>query len=195
MSISKFAASVLSGTQETTVALAALNFDFALFKTEAPKEYKALGSALTPYRREVAEDGDIHATARKLRAMFEQILPPTPSLYTAYGMRASEIASRYAFMKPLLLFSTLEPQARCRLSLFRTRTWRLDGHTTMEVLTHNGKQFIKGFKNCKHEWRVCCPSRRGWRKHLGRSNVRSKRILNFLTHLGFIVPSSSSSSW
>lgn len=116
MSISKFAASVLSGTQETTVALAALNFDFALFKTEAPKEYKALGSALTPYRREVAEDGDIHATARKLRAMFEQILPPTPSLYTAYGMRASEIASRYAFMKTLL--STLEPQARCRLSLF-----------------------------------------------------------------------------
>ncbi|KAG7006607.1 protein transport protein sec72 [Physcia stellaris] len=93
MSIGKFAASVLSGTQETTVALAALNFDFALFKTEAPKEYKALGSALTPYRREVAEDGDIHATARKLRAMFEQILPPTPSLYTAYGMRASEIAS------------------------------------------------------------------------------------------------------
>lgn len=93
MSLGKFTASVLSGTQETTVALAALNFDFALFKTEAPKEYKALGSALSPYRREVAEDGDIHTTARKLRAIFEQILPPTPSLYSAYGIRASEIAS------------------------------------------------------------------------------------------------------
>ena len=116
MSISKFAASVLSGTQETTVALAALNFDFALFKTEAPKEYKALGSALTPYRREVAEDGDIHATARKLRAMFEQILPPTPSLYTAYGMRASEIASRYAFTGHSI--SPLNPTAHRGLSLF-----------------------------------------------------------------------------
>ena len=93
MSLGKFTASVLSGTQETTVALAALNFDFALFKTEAPQEYKALGSALSPYRREVAEDGDIHTTARKLRALFEQILPPTPSLYRAYGIRASEIAN------------------------------------------------------------------------------------------------------
>lgn len=93
MSLGKFTASVLSGTQETTVALAALNFDFALFKTEAPQEYKALGSALSPHRREVAEDGDIHTTARKLRAMFEHILPSTPSLYNAYGIRASEIAS------------------------------------------------------------------------------------------------------
>lgn len=132
MSISRFAASVLSGTQETTVALAALNFDFALFKTEAPKEYKALGSALTPYRREVAEDGDIHATARKLRAMFEQILPPTPSLYTAYGMRASEIASRCVFteLSPL----PLGPQARRRFNLLgehclRTRPPRDNGGT------------------------------------------------------------------
>ncbi|KAL8718927.1 MAG: hypothetical protein Q9181_008130, partial [Wetmoreana brouardii] len=93
MSLGKLTASVVSGTQETTVALAALNFDFALFKTEAPQEYQALGSALSPHRREIAEDGDIHATARKLRAMFEQILPATPSLYSAYGTRASEIAS------------------------------------------------------------------------------------------------------
>lgn len=48
---------------------------------------------MSPYRREVAEDGDIHTTARKLRALFEQVLPPTPSLYSAYGIRASEIAS------------------------------------------------------------------------------------------------------
>lgn len=93
MSFGKLTASLVSGTQETTVALAALNFDFALFKTEAPQEYKALGSALSPHRREIAEDGDIHATARKLRAMFEQLLPATPSLYKAYGIRASEIAS------------------------------------------------------------------------------------------------------
>ena len=48
---------------------------------------------MSPYRREVAEDGDIHTTARKLRAIFEQILPPAPSLYSAYGIRASEIAN------------------------------------------------------------------------------------------------------
>ncbi|KAG8530308.1 uncharacterized protein KY384_004810 [Bacidia gigantensis] len=93
MSLGKFTPSVVSATQETTVALAALNFDFSLFKTEAPKEYKALGHALSPYRREVAEDGDIHTTARKLRALFEHILPQTPRLYTAYGVRASEIAN------------------------------------------------------------------------------------------------------
>ena len=93
MSLGKVTASALSGTQETTIALAALNFDFALFKTEAPQEYKKLGNALSPHRREVAEDGDIHSTARKLRALFDQILPQTPSLYHAYGIRASEIAS------------------------------------------------------------------------------------------------------
>lgn len=93
MSLGKLNAFILSGTQETTVALAALNFDFALFKTEAPQEYKALGSALSPQRREVAEDGDIHTTARKLRALFELILPATPNLYKAYSTRALEIAS------------------------------------------------------------------------------------------------------
>lgn len=80
MSLGRVTASVWSGTQETTVALAALNFDFSVWKTEA---------------REIAEDGDIHATARKLRAMFEQILPSTPSLYQAYGERASEIANGF----------------------------------------------------------------------------------------------------
>lgn len=92
MSLGKFTASIASGTQETTVALAALNFDFSVFKTEAPAEYKPLGTALSSHRRVVAEDGDIHSTARKLRAIFEQLLPTTPSLYKAYGKRASEIA-------------------------------------------------------------------------------------------------------
>ena len=91
LSIQKLAAAVVSGTQETSIALGNVNFDFALFKLDAPVEYTAVGAALTPYRRTVSEEGDIHGTARKLRALFEQLLPATPSLYKAYGIRASEI--------------------------------------------------------------------------------------------------------
>lgn len=92
MSLGRLTASIASGTQDTTVALAALNFDFSVFKTEAPAEYKPLGSALSSHRKAFAEDGEIHTTARKLRALFEEILPKTPSLYRVYGKRASEIA-------------------------------------------------------------------------------------------------------
>ena len=92
MSLGKLTASLAAGSQEITVALAALNFDFSLFKTEAPKELQPLGTMLNTRRREQAEDGDIHSTARKLRAMFEALIPSTPNLYRAYGLRASEIA-------------------------------------------------------------------------------------------------------
>lgn len=91
LSIQKLATAVVSATHETSIALGNINFDFALFKVEAPVEYTAVGAALTPYRRAVSEEGDIHSTARKLRALFEQLLPATPSLYKAYGIRASEI--------------------------------------------------------------------------------------------------------
>jgi hypothetical protein len=60
MSISKLSASWLSGHNENTLALANLNFDFALFKVEAPTEYQELGKALSPTRRKIAEDGDLH---------------------------------------------------------------------------------------------------------------------------------------
>jgi len=39
-----------------------------------------------------AESGSSHVTARKLGALFEQILPNTPCLIECYGSRASEIA-------------------------------------------------------------------------------------------------------
>ncbi|KAL8690911.1 MAG: hypothetical protein Q9218_003743 [Villophora microphyllina] len=94
MSLGKLTASIFAGTQETTVALAALNFSFALFKTEVAQEYKPLEKALSPYRLELAEDGEIHTTVRILRAMFEPMLPAAPSLYKAYGVRASEIAKK-----------------------------------------------------------------------------------------------------
>lgn len=90
--LSKVQASLVSGTQETTLALANLNFDFSLVKVEAPVEYRQLGVALARKRRSAAEIGKAHITARRLGSLFQSILPDTPKLIRAYGLRASEIA-------------------------------------------------------------------------------------------------------
>lgn len=93
MSISKITASLASAHNENTLALANVNFDFSLFKVEAPTEYQALGASLSNKRRTEAEAGTQHITARKLGALFDQILPVTPNLSKAYGRRVSEISS------------------------------------------------------------------------------------------------------
>lgn len=59
---------------------------------DAPVEYQGLGAALSTNRRNVAEYGTAHITARKLGALFEAVLPETPRLIEAYGKRTSEIA-------------------------------------------------------------------------------------------------------
>lgn len=59
---------------------------------EAPPEFQGLGKALSRQRREVAEDGSTHITARKLGALFANEVPKTPKLLEAYGIRVSEIA-------------------------------------------------------------------------------------------------------
>lgn len=92
MSISKLAASAVSGSLEATVALAAANFDFSLVKIEAPTEYRELGLSLSKKRSTEAEEGELHVTARKLSALFADVLPKTPNLYRVYGRRVSEIA-------------------------------------------------------------------------------------------------------
>ena len=84
---------ITSGTQfslEVAPALANFNFDFSLYKVEPPKEFEGVGSALSNIRREEAETGMHHVTARKLGALFEGLLPSTPRLTRAYGNRASE---------------------------------------------------------------------------------------------------------
>ncbi|KAF2456673.1 hypothetical protein BDY21DRAFT_386143 [Lineolata rhizophorae] len=91
-SVSRIVAALISGSQETNVALANLNFDFSLVKVEAPPEFHGLGAALSQGRRASAESGSSHVTARKLGALFEQILPKTPNLFERYGTRVSEIA-------------------------------------------------------------------------------------------------------
>ena len=90
-SVGKLQASLASATQETTLALANLNFDFSLIKVEAPAEYKPVGAALSTNRRSAAETGGPHIIARRLATLFASLLPDTPRLITAYGRRAAEI--------------------------------------------------------------------------------------------------------
>lgn len=91
-SIGKFLVAGAAATQESTFALANMNFDFSLIKMEAPLEYRRFGTALSRKRKTEAEMGSIHITARKLGALFADDLPDIPALAQAYGLRVSEIA-------------------------------------------------------------------------------------------------------
>jgi hypothetical protein len=90
-SFGKITNSLVTGVSENTLALANLNFDFSLVKVQAPEEYSAVGCALGSSRRENAEYGTSHRTARKLGALFEALVPSVPTLIAAYGTRSSEI--------------------------------------------------------------------------------------------------------
>jgi hypothetical protein len=92
MSISRITPSLVSATNENTFALVNLNADFSLIKLEAPNEFKELGKSLTHHRRDLAEEGAVHRTARRLGALFESIAPVAPSVIRAYGTRVSEIS-------------------------------------------------------------------------------------------------------
>jgi hypothetical protein len=96
MAIGRLQASLAQATNEVTVAAANINFDFTLVKCEAPKEYHALGNSLSRKRKQDAELGSAHITARRLGALFEGVCPSTPKLVRAYGSRASEIAEAAA---------------------------------------------------------------------------------------------------
>lgn len=97
MSFGRLTAAILSGTIDTSVALANLSFDFSLVKVEAPSEYKDLGICLSHSRSKEAENGIAHITARKLGALFSDVAPTAPNLIRAYGLRASEIATSSKF--------------------------------------------------------------------------------------------------
>lgn len=92
MAISRLQAALAGVTNEVTVAAANINFDFTLVRCEAPKEYQKLGNALSQTKKEQAESGSPHMTARRLGSLFEGICQPTPKLIKAYGLRVSEIA-------------------------------------------------------------------------------------------------------
>lgn len=89
--MNKIVASIAHATSEVSFAALNLNLDFSMFKLEAPASYKAFGEKLSLERKDKAEYGVPHVTARKLGALFNQTLPKTPTLITAYGARVSEI--------------------------------------------------------------------------------------------------------
>ncbi|KAI0454299.1 hypothetical protein F5B21DRAFT_524704 [Xylaria acuta] len=91
-SIGRIAVSGLNTILESTQTLANLQFDFSIVRVEAPREFHDLGQCLIPARRETAEDGKLHITARRLGAIFDSIVPQTPQLIKSYGLRVSEIA-------------------------------------------------------------------------------------------------------
>lgn len=95
-------------SHELTVAAANLNFDFTLIKVEAPKEYSGVNDSLTEVRRENAENGALHRTARKLGALFDGIPPRAEHLLAAYGNRVSEICQK----------AKITPQDRERHGIF-----------------------------------------------------------------------------
>ncbi|KAK8014827.1 hypothetical protein PG990_008123 [Apiospora arundinis] len=90
-SFGKFSTSLIQGVNENTLALANLNFDFSLVKVQAPAEFQQIGPALAEKRRQNAEGGTSHQTARKLGALFEALVPAVPGVISKYGERASQI--------------------------------------------------------------------------------------------------------
>ena len=77
---------------ENTLALANMNFDFSLFRFDAPTEFQALGNNISDRRRQEGEGGGQHRTARRLAALFEGVLLPIPEFSRAYGRRVSQIS-------------------------------------------------------------------------------------------------------
>ncbi|KAL6918481.1 hypothetical protein FSST1_009976 [Fusarium sambucinum] len=98
--IGRIAFAGLTTALESTQTLANFNFDFSIVKVEPPREFHDLGLLLTNSRRETAEDGPLHVTARRLGAIFGPLLPQTPELIRCYGLRASEIARESTQVAP-----------------------------------------------------------------------------------------------
>lgn len=99
-SLGKAIASGITNVFEVAPSLLHLNFNFALHQVEAPVEFEGVGKALSSIRRTNAEEGQSHVTARILGALFVSLTPKTPKLFSAYGLRASEI-SQSAQINPL----------------------------------------------------------------------------------------------
>ncbi|RSL77691.1 hypothetical protein CEP51_008839 [Fusarium floridanum] len=90
-SLSNINASLLSAKNENTVALVNINLDVSWYRGTPPVEFLPVGSALAPWRKTEAEDGELHKTACRLGFLFNELVPETPNLIRCYGTRASEI--------------------------------------------------------------------------------------------------------
>ncbi|KAG4430288.1 hypothetical protein IFR05_014235 [Cadophora sp. M221] len=93
MGIGRVTGALTALYNENTAALINNSFDFTLVKLEAPAEFYGVGSTISRKRKDDAEDGRLHRTARRLGALFGEILPSTDDLFRAYGTRVSEICT------------------------------------------------------------------------------------------------------
>ncbi|KAI0384433.1 hypothetical protein F5Y04DRAFT_229443 [Hypomontagnella monticulosa] len=96
-SIGQFNTAGTSVRAEATNSLVNVNLDISLYTqrlVEPPAEYAAVGQHLAPSRLHEAQEGTRHTIARKLGILFKEhnMLPSTPELIKAYGLRASEIS-------------------------------------------------------------------------------------------------------
>ncbi|CAM1502514.1 Fc.00g044980.m01.CDS01 [Cosmosporella sp. VM-42] len=106
-SFGRLQAALAAATNEVTVAAANINFDFTLVKYEAPAEFQPLGRLLATSRKQDAEGGNTHITARRLGALFEGVCPDTPNLIKAYGTRVSEISKEATEKEPIDFSKTI----------------------------------------------------------------------------------------
>ena len=97
-SIGKVVANCINGTAESTLALANLNLDFSLYNViEPPKD--GVGNALSSLRRDEAETGRAHKTARQLNGLFGPLLSPTivSSLFRLANARSWSSVLRFGY--------------------------------------------------------------------------------------------------
>ncbi|KAI4257518.1 MAG: hypothetical protein L6R42_005605 [Xanthoria sp. 1 TBL-2021] len=95
--IGRVTTALAAAHNENQVSLFNLNLDFTLFRVPTPPQFDGIGSIISSKRKENAESGPSHQTARKLGALFDGTLPEIPELIKAYGVRASEIAQSKQF--------------------------------------------------------------------------------------------------
>ncbi|RMJ15069.1 hypothetical protein CDV36_005253 [Fusarium kuroshium] len=142
--INKLVASAASVQNEFSLAAANLNLDFTLIRLEAPKEFKGIDQSLSDVRRENAERGALHRTARKLGALFDGVPPPAEHLLSAYGKRVSEICGR----------KNIDPKERTRHGIFSqfvgpdsTSLWAAATSGTNAIAIHLLATMIAGLFN------------------------------------------------
>lgn len=86
--------SIVSANNQNVVGLVNINLDVSLFSCKPPSEFLPIGSALSLRRKKEAEGGEQHKLACRLGFLFNDIIPETPKLISAYGARVSDILSR-----------------------------------------------------------------------------------------------------
>lgn len=117
---SQVSAAFLATRNENNYSLANANVDFALLRVEVPRQFEGLGNALSRHRRQNAESGPQHRIARRLGALFEQIIPNIDILTATYGERVSEIATSSQFDLKVCRTTAHQLPILCSNALFLT---------------------------------------------------------------------------